>query len=202
MDTSSLQVIYKILNQWLDQETIPEEELQSLVVLIFKKGNLKKLDNYCPISLLNVLYKIDAAIIQRRLSKGRDYDLQHTQYGFRKNRGTADAIHCIRRVIDKGESTNTKTFIVLLDWEKAFDSVTHESIFLALNRFQVPTKLINIIKSLYSNPHLFVEIDGIASNWHPQSAGIRQGCPLSHIYLLLLCLCIFMIYIVNMKLNY
>ena len=25
----------------------------------------------------------------------------------------------------------------------------------------------------------YVEIDGVASNWYPQTAGIRQGCPLS-----------------------
>lgn len=93
---------------------MPTEELQSRVVLIVKKGNSKQLTNYRPMSLLNTLYKIQAAIIQTRLSHGLDRYLQDTQFGFRKHKGTADAI----RVIDKGESTNTKTFLVLLDWEK------------------------------------------------------------------------------------
>eukprot|EP00974_Lingulodinium_polyedra_P118527 11167504-Lingulodinium_polyedra.AAC.1 len=47
--------------------------------------------------------------MQLRLSRVIDHSLQPTQYGFRKKRGTADAIQYVRRVVDKGESTQTKT---------------------------------------------------------------------------------------------
>ena len=82
------------------------------------KGNPSDLGNYRPISLLNTMYKIIAGVIQNRLAGKLDKHLQRTQYGFRKQKGTADAIHCIRRIIDKGESTGTKTLMVLIDWEK------------------------------------------------------------------------------------
>ena len=45
-----------------------------------------------------------------------------------KERGAAQALHYVRRVIEKGEETRTKTLLVLLDWEKAFDNVIHEII--------------------------------------------------------------------------
>jgi len=105
--------------------------------------------------------------------------LQKTQFGFRKKRGTADAIQCVRRIIDKGESTNTKTLLVLLDWAKAFDKVTHAGLFVALECMNVETKIVNLVKAVYSNPQFCVEIDGIACQWRRQETGIRQGCPLS-----------------------
>ncbi len=60
--------------------------------------------------------------------------LQNMQYGFRKKRSTGDAIQCVRRVVDKGESTRTPTILVLLDWEKAFDRVSQEGLLDALAR--------------------------------------------------------------------
>ena len=107
----------------VERRNIEEEDLKARVVLIFKKGDSNKFENYRPISLLNTLYKIFAAILQRRISKTLDRHSQKTQYGFRKNGSTADAIHLIRRVIEYGESTNNKSHSLLLDWEKAFDKV-------------------------------------------------------------------------------
>ena len=179
MDADNLREVTALLQKWWDSEDIPREALQARVVLIFKKGNANDLGNYRPISLLNIMYKIFAAVLQRRLAKALDERLQETQFGFRRRRSTADAIHCVRRVIDKGEMTNSKTLLVLLDWEKAFDKVSHVGLFCALERMGIETKIIKLIKELYSQPQFCVEIDGETSAWHTQAAGIRQGCPLS-----------------------
>ena len=118
-------------------------------------------------------------VLNNRLEEEVDEELQKTQFGFRKGKGTADAIQCIRRIIDKGESTGTKTLLVLLDWEKAFDKVKHGAIRSALKRYGVSRDLTEMIMALYEKPTFFVEQNGIASDYKPQSAGIRQGCPLS-----------------------
>ena len=97
----------------------------------------------------------------------------------RKNRGTADAIHCIRRIVDKGESTGTPTILRLLDWEKAFDKVSQVGLMAALERMNVDDKMRRVIGALYRRPTFKVEIDGNSSGWFEQRAGIRQGCPLS-----------------------
>lgn len=137
------------------------------------------LENYRPIALLNTVYKIYAAIIQRRLSDQLDKFLQKTQFGFRKDKSTADAIHCIRRIAEHGEQTQTKTLLVLLDWEKAFDKISRETLYIALEKMNVPIKMQNIIKSLYTNTQFNITMDNHTSDWHTQHTGIRQGCPLS-----------------------
>jgi hypothetical protein len=79
--------------------------MSTILALIYKKGNTDQLKNYRPISLLNATYKIFTAILQKRLAAQLDKHLQKTQYGFRKDKSTADAIHCVRRLIDMGEQT-------------------------------------------------------------------------------------------------
>ena len=179
MNEENLDKILALLNTWWREENIEEEDLKARVVLIFKKGDSNKFENYRPISLLNTLYKIFAAILQRRISSTLDRHLQKTQYGFRKDRSTADAIHLIRRIIEYGESTNNKLHLLLLDWEKAFDKVDRNEMFNAMERMEINPKLIRLVKTIYKDTKFKVEIDGRASDWQTQHTGIRQGCPLS-----------------------
>ena len=120
MKETQLRIIQTLIDKWWNGEIIPEDLTQAQVILLYKKGDKNNLANYKPISLLNSIYKIITAILQHRISEVLDPHLQRTQFGFRKKKGTAQAIHYVRRVIDKGESTctQTKTLLVLLDWEK------------------------------------------------------------------------------------
>ena len=72
--------LLRLLQKWWREEDIEEEELQARVVLIYKKGDTNKFENYRPISLLNTLYKVYAAIIQIRISDTLDKHLQQTQF--------------------------------------------------------------------------------------------------------------------------
>ena len=76
-DRNLAQIVY-IIGKWWEGEDIPEEELRARVVLIYKKGDTNKFENYRPISLLNTMYKIIAAILQRRISNVLDRHLQKT----------------------------------------------------------------------------------------------------------------------------
>ena len=62
-------------------------------------------------------------------------------------------------MIDKGEMTRTKTLLVLLDWEKAFDKVRHDKLLEAIRRMRAPPKFISVIESLYAKPTFMVEMD-------------------------------------------
>ena len=95
-------MILHLLNTWWNGEQLSPEITQAHVVLIFKKGNKADLGNYRPISLLNSVYKIYTTILQQRLAKVLDKHLQKTQYGFRKRKSIANAVHYVRRVMEKG----------------------------------------------------------------------------------------------------
>ena len=61
-----------------------------------------------------------AAAIQRRLAGTLD-DKLNTQFGFGKNRSTADALFDAKRMMECAEITGQKGLMMLLGWEKAFD---------------------------------------------------------------------------------
>jgi len=149
MSEDSLELVREILNKWWKEEHIPEEYLKARVVSIFKKGDSSNLENYRPISLLNTFTIFFAAIIQKRISNTIDEHIQNTQYGFRKGKSAKQAIHLIRRLIDIGEktrktATSEETILLLLDWEKAFDRVTHEGLFRPMERMGIDEKLVRL----------------------------------------------------------
>ena len=179
LDDEGLEEIRLILETWWEKEEVPDEIMEAKIALIYNKGDSTKCENYRPISLLNTMYKLMSSIMVKRIQKGVDHKLHETQYGFRKDRSTADAIHSVRNVLTQSRGTNDDNIVVLLDWEKAFDKVTHEALFLTLERLNIDEKLINLVKALYRNPTFTVEQEGIVSDKHLQHTGIRQGCPMS-----------------------
>ena len=63
-------------------------------VLVHKKGNHEDLKNYRPISLLSIFSKIFEQVMSSYISDHleRNCVLAENQFGFRRNRGTQDAV--------------------------------------------------------------------------------------------------------------
>ena len=118
------------------------------VASIYEKGDSSNLENYRPISLLQTAYKIVASLIKERLDAGIDHVVHKTQYGFRRARSTAQAIFLARRLLDIGEKQGTNLSMILLDWEKAVDTIDHERLIEAFKRLKIPET------SKSHNPHL------------------------------------------------
>ena len=70
-----------------------------------------------------------------------------------------------------GERSDKELYVILLDWEKAFDKVSQNKLFQALDRMGVDTKLQNMVKQLYKNPKYKVEVEGT----HQTGTHITQG---------------------------
>ena len=86
LEEANLGPLLELIQAWWQDESISEEDLRARVVLIYRNGDTNKFENYRPISLLNTLYKLCAAILHIRISDTLDRHLQKTQYGFRKQK--------------------------------------------------------------------------------------------------------------------
>ena len=87
----------------------------------------------------------------------------NTQYGYRKNRSTSDALGVAKRTIELAERAGQKGLKIPLDWEKAFDRITQEWLFKALEDFAIPEESMGSIKSRYEKPQFHVNIQGVKS---------------------------------------
>ena len=179
-------VLLDLLNNCLSTCTVPEEWKQALVVNIYKgKGSESDPANYRPISLLNVLYKIYASLLQKRLATAHDHHLRSSQFGFRTRRSTSDPAFILRRLQDYSAKVGQQFHILFLDWKQAFDKVDHSAMLIALRRLGVHPQYISIIKDLYSDPTFCTQLyhgemlgkspHGYKTRMPPESLPIHNG---------------------------
>ena len=96
MTQQSIHNVSNLIDEWWVNEETDLVITRARLVLLIETRVKGDLSNYRPISLLNALYKVRASIIQARIPDTLDKRLQHTQYGFRRKKGTTDAIRYIR----------------------------------------------------------------------------------------------------------
>ena len=110
-----------------DASCVPQEWRDASLVPVPKKGDLSLCDNWRGISLLDVVGKVLAKVIQQCLQTIVEEEVADSQCGFHCNRGCNDMIFCERQLIEKAVEHNTKAFLLFVDLRKAYDSVPREA---------------------------------------------------------------------------
>lgn len=160
---------------------MPSDWHEARVTALHKKGRVDLCENYRPISLLNIGYKVFASLVRSRLvESGAEGRLSRTQFGFRGGYGTADALFVVRRKIEEAWALKHGRVVMLaLDWQRAFDAINPAAMLTALRRFGLPEHLLNVISAIYRDRRFHVNDCGNQSSTRRQQSGISQGCPLS-----------------------
>lgn len=178
--------LLEVFKESMDRGALPPTLCQGLITLIPKPGkDPLLLDNWRPISLLNNDYKILAQILANRMKPVLDQVIDESQSGFMQNRHISNNIRLILDIIDYPELVQDDSLILFLDFYKAFDSLEHEFIFTALNKFGFGQSFCNAVRTLYSNSNSSIKLATGISPRFSLKRGVRQGCPLS-VYLFLL----------------
>ena len=122
------EVITYLINLSISTNIFPEEFKCAKVKPLFKKGKKTEVENYRPISVLCIMSKIleKAVFVQLEQYLSKNNILYNYQSGFRKGHSTDtclinlfDYIHCS---LSEGDHVG----MVLLDLQKAFDTVNHK----------------------------------------------------------------------------
>merc|ERR1711963_998821 len=130
-------------------------------------------------STLKLYHIIVLKIIQNRLAKKIDEEINIVQAGFRPNRGTRDHIFNLRNIIEKCREYNKNLYACFIDYSKAFDCVEHQMMWKIMIEMGFPRHLVRLIESLYDSQEAAVRVDGETSEWFEVGKGVRQGCILS-----------------------
>jgi hypothetical protein len=146
---------------------------------LFKKGDLREIQNYRPITCLNTDYKLITKAMATRLAKVAPSIIHENQAGFVPGRNILNQTDLVRTIIAFAEEEEIDGAIVALDQEKAYDKIDHKYLWDVLDAFGVPANFITLVRNLYSDASTRILINGFLSDPIHVRRGVRQGDPLS-----------------------
>jgi sorting nexin-29 len=173
------QKLFQLIAKIWKKEKITYEWSEGILCPIYKKGDRKQCNNYRQISLLNITHKIFAILLYNQLSKIIKPEIGNYQMGFRPNRSTADNIFIVRQIYEKCYACNIDLHSIFIDFSCAFDTVNRDAIYNSLSKYNVPDKLIKLIKLTMQRPKMKVKINNSYTDWFETKTGVRQGDLLS-----------------------
>lgn len=175
-----IKILTKFFNNICRNKEIPENWKMAKIILIFKKGDKHKIENYRPISIISNIAKVFAKVLKNRIKKHYNDTQPEEQAGFRTGYSTITNLHIINQILEKSEEYNLKIHLAFVDYTKAFDCVSHSFLFKAMSNQGYSLEIIKIIKKMYENAKAMVITD-IEGEKFEIRKGVRQGDPLSSI---------------------
>ncbi|GKV16208.1 hypothetical protein SLEP1_g26884 [Rubroshorea leprosula] len=151
----------------------------SFIVLIPKVGNPQRIEEYRPILLIGVMYKILAKLLANHLRKVLDKIIGEQQMAFIKGRQLLDGMVIANEVIDEAKRKKMKSFLLKVDCEKAYDKVCLDLIDYMLLRIRFTITWRNWVKECLQSSTISILINESPTRQFPVSKGTRQGDLLS-----------------------
>jgi len=131
---------------------VPSSWKRALLCPVPKKGDLSRISNYRPISLLEVTRKIFELCILNQLQES--IPLSREQGGFRPGRSTIDQVACLDRIIKFSTSQRKQSHIAFLDIKAAYDSVPRGELWRRCEQAGLNYLLLDIIRALLTTTRL------------------------------------------------
>ena len=104
--------------------------------------------------------KILTTIIHRRLEQTIESLLDEVQFGFRKERGTKEALHSLQLIQSDRLRVGKLTFIAFVDLEQASDNVSRPNLFYILKNKWIKYRNKRIISFIYRDQKTMVKMLG------------------------------------------
>ena len=137
------------------------------------------LKNWRPSSLLYVTYKLASTVIANRMKPCMDKIVSKSQTGFLSGRNISESTRLIYDIMHYTEAKRINGILLLIDFAKAFDSISWTFIYKTLSYFGFDNELLKWIKMFNNNIIGRVCQSGFLSNPINIEKGCRQGDPIS-----------------------
>ena len=166
-----------IINLSIIQGLVPDDLKLARVVPLHKKNDKTEVGNYRPVSILNIISKILERVIYDQMDGYlSENDLLYSQQsGFRRKFSTETCLiqlsDFIRFHMDKGKLVG----MVLLDLQKAFDTVDHGILLMKLKAIGLSESAVRWFSSYLSDRQQLVDVSGTLSSKAKVTCGVPQG---------------------------
>lgn len=179
--------ITHIINLSIKEGHVPHDFKQARVIPLHKKGSKLEPGNYRPVSILSSISKIMERVIFEQIDSylaSREL-LFEFQSGFRKSHSTDTCLlfltDHIRKEVDSGKYCG----MVMLDLQKAFDTVNHDVLLCKLRALGFNSTSLSWVMSYLEGREQVVDINGTLSRPLPLKCGVPQGSILGPLFFLI-----------------
>ncbi|VDP59418.1 unnamed protein product, partial [Schistosoma mattheei] len=138
---ATARILHVLFNKIWDEEQVPKDWKEGLLIKLPKKGDLSNCDNYREITFLSIPEKVFNRILVNRMKACVHAQLRDHQAGFRKGRSCTDQIATLRIIVEQSIEWNSSLYVSFIDYEKAFDSVDRTTLWKLLRHYGVPQKI-------------------------------------------------------------
>ena len=179
--------ILRALNESYQKGILPPSFRQT-VISCLPKGIKPRddLKNWRPISLTSVLYKMATSTIASRLKKVLPDLISNCQTGFIKGRFIGESTRLVYDIMNYTEKKQKTGLLMLIDFEKAFDSISWKFLYKVLNHYNFSSEFIKWINIFNTEITATVLQVGFLSDFFPIKRGCKQGDPIAP-YLFIIC---------------
>ncbi|CAM2097000.1 unnamed protein product [Caretta caretta] len=163
----------------LQSGVLPLSCRRAVLALLPKKGDLRDLRNWHPVSLLSMDYKIVAKAISLRLGSVMADVIHPDQTYTVPGRSIFDNLLLVQDLLELGRRDGLSFALLSLDQEKAFDRVDHGYLLSTLQAFGFGPQFVSFLWVLYASAECLVRINWTLTEPVSFGRGMRQVCPLS-----------------------
>ena len=107
---------------------IPKDLTQSVFITLPKKPGATNCSDFRTISIMSQVTKVLLKIVQERIREKVEFVLAEDQFGFRKGKGTREAVSCVRNLLERAIEMQNTVHLCFIDYRKAFDRVHHDQL--------------------------------------------------------------------------
>lgn len=144
-----------------------------------KKAGTQRCEEHRTLSMISHASKIMLQILKDRLESKIEAQLGQDQFGFRRGRGTRDAIGAMRLLSERFLEANKQLYVCFIDYEKAFDRVDWKKLLEIMKAVGIDWRDRRAIGNLYMNQTVTLECEVGNTKECEIGRGTRQGCNLS-----------------------
>lgn len=171
--------VFELVREVWRKKEIPREWTTAIISPIPKKGDPESTENYRPISVLNIIYKIFTSLVNKRVQEEAKEVIGDYQCGFKKGKSVVDHIWVIKQIEEMCNRKNIKVQALFIDFRKAYDTIKRKEVLRALVELKFSNKIIELIQKTLENTTNKIKFQGRTSECFISNVGLRQGDPLS-----------------------
>ena len=152
-----------------------------VITLLPKKEDATKVQQYRPICLLNVSFKIFTKVLTNRLSVVAQKIIRPSQTAFIPGRHILEGVVILHETIHEMHKKKKNGVILKLDFEKAYDKVKWQFLQQVLRMKGFSTTWCAWINQVITKGSVAIKVNDDVGHYFQTRKGVRQGDPLSPI---------------------